>query len=43
MTRRVYRVIHRGVWRGNLRELAFFEGIGVVVRIILKWFIKTWN
>jgi len=35
--------IHRGFWRGNLSGLALFEGLGVVWRIMLKWFIKKWN
>ena len=33
----------RSIGRGNLRELSLFEGIGIVGRIILKWFIKKWN
>ena len=35
--------INLGFWRGKLREIALFEGLGIVGRLILKWIIKKWN
>jgi hypothetical protein len=32
--------MHKGFWRGNLREEDLLEGLGVNGRIILKWMFK---
>jgi len=32
-----------GVWLGNLSEADRLEGIGIVVRIILKWIFRKWD
>jgi hypothetical protein len=35
--------VHVGFWWGDLSERERFEGMGVDVRIILKWIFKKWN
>ena len=35
------RTVHTEFWYGNLRERDHFENVGVDMRIILKWALKT--
>jgi len=35
--------MHTGFWFGYLSEADRLEGVGMVVRIILKWIFRKWD
>jgi len=42
MARRGTGEIHTGIWKGILREIVLWEGLGFDESIILKWTIRKW-